>query len=238
MIPLLLVVTGVIALASGWLAMRRLGPGARIGRILAVTPVVDITQARALAEQGAARYVGVAGRIDSDHEFEDEHQRPLVFRRTRLETRSGSAWTTLTDLRQVVPFELSEGTDTIAVDGNSLGEGLVVVVREAEGTAGEIPDRIPDGTPPATPVRLRIEQLSSVDHALALGVPDLDPDLGPILRPGPGRPLILTNLERSEAMRLLAVGRRGTARAASALLAGGVALAGLGLAWGMFDALR
>ena len=56
-----------------------------------------------------------------------------------------------------------------------------------------------------------------------LGVPGLEPGAGPILRPGLGRPLILTTLEPAEAMRLLASGRRGTAVAISALLAAGVA---------------
>ena len=237
-IPLVLFVVGVLALVLGWLAMRRLGGRARIGRILAVTPVVGVAEARALAERGSGRYVGVAGRIDSEHEFEDERQRPLVFRHTRLETRSGSAWTAVEDIRQVAPFDLSEGVDSIAVDGDQLDEGLIVVSRESHGTAAEIPDQIPEGTPPSTPVRLRIEQLSGVDHALALGVPFLDPVQGPILRAGMGRPLILTNLERDEAMRLLAAGRRWTARTASALLAAGVGLAGLGLVWGAIDALR
>jgi hypothetical protein len=236
-IPLFLVVAGVVALAAGWLVLRRLGSGARVGRILAATPVVGVLRARSLAEGGPGRYVGVHGRIDSGQAFEDEHQRPLVYHRTRLETGSGFAWTAVEDVRRVVPFELSDGPDTIAVDGDALDEGLIVVTRQAEGSAGEIPDRVPDGIPPATPVRLRIELLSTVDHALVLGVPVLDQVRGPILRPGFGRPLILTNLERDEAIRLLAAGRRGETRLASALLAGGVALTGLGLAWGVIDAL-
>lgn len=242
MIPLLLVVAGAFALALGWLVLRRLGSGARVGRIIAATPVVGILRARSVAQGGRSRYLGVRGRIDSGEAFEDEHQRPLVYHRTRLETRagpgSGSAWTAIEDERRVVPFDLSDGPDAIAVDGEALGEGLVVVTREAEGTAGEIPDRLPGGIPPATPVRLRIELLSTVDHALVLGVPMVDPLRGPIMRPGFGRPLVLTNLERNEAIRLLAAGRRGETRLAAALLAAGLGLTGLGLAWGVIDALR
>jgi hypothetical protein len=236
-IPPLLVLAGVVALAAGWLVMRRFGGRARIGRVLAVTPVVPVAEARAIAERGGQRYVGVLGRIDSEHEFEDEHQRPLVLRRTRLETRAGSRWTAIEDVRQVVPFEISETLATIAVDGDALDEGLVVVSREAEGTAADVPDRVPEGTPPATPVRLRIEQVSSVEHALVLGLPVMDPDRGPILRPGFGRPLILTTLERDEAMRVLASGRRETAILASALLAGGLVAALIGTAWWVIDAL-
>ena len=237
MIPQLLVVAGAVALAAGWLAMRRIGPGARVGRILAATPVVTIAEARRLAEASATRYVAVAGRLDSEEPFEDEHGRPLVFRRTRLELSSGGGWRTIEDQRDVVPFGLSEGLDTIAIDGAALDEGLIVVRRESEGTAGEIPDRVPAGTPPSTPVRLRLALLSTVDHAVVLGVPAIDPALGPILRPGLGRPLILSTLEHGEAMRVLASGRRGTARVATVLLAGGIALVLAGMAWTVIDAV-
>ncbi len=237
MIPLVLVLAGLLTLAAGWLSLRRLGGGARVGRILAATPVVPVAAARAMAEGGTLRYVGVEGRIDAEEEFEDEHHRPLVYRRTRLELRGPDGWRAIHDGREVVPFEITETLAAVAVDGSDLDEGLVVVIRESEGTAADIPDRVPEGTSPATPVRLRVEQLSSVDHALVLGVPVRDPGRGPMLRPGLGRPLILTNLERDEALRLLAAGRRGTARLASALLAGGLGLVGLGIAWGVVDAL-
>ena len=237
MIPQVLIAAGVVALAGGWVALRRLGPNARLGRILAATPLIGIADARALAGSGRSRYVAVTGRIEADAEFEDEHQRPLVYRRTRLEHGGGSTWTALEDVREAVPFELSEGLDTIGIDGGDLGDGLLVVIREAEGTAGEIPDRVPADLPPETPVRLRVEQLSSVEHALALGVPTIDRERGPMLRPGIGRPLILTNLERAEAMRLLAADHRPATVLASALLALGVGLIAVAVAWGLVDAL-
>jgi len=236
-IPQVLIVAGVVAVAGGWVALRRLGTNARLGRILAATPLIGIAEARAIAERGRTRYVAVAGRIESEAEFEDEHHRPLVYRRTRLEAGGNRAWTTLEDVREAVPFELSEGLDTIGLDGADLGDGLVVVIREAEGTAGEIPDRVPADLPPATPVRLRVEQLSSVEHALALGVPALDPERGPVLRPGIGRPLILTNLDRAEAMRLLAAGHRLTTLLASVLLALGVGLIAVAVGWGVLGVL-
>jgi hypothetical protein len=236
-IPPLLVAAGVVALVAGWVVMRRMGGRARIGRILAVTPMVSVAEARTIAERGGTRYIGVLGRIDSEQEFEDENQRPLVYRRTRLETASGSGWASVEDMRQVVPFAISETLSAIAVDADAIDEGLVVVTREAEGTAADVPDRVPEGTAPGTPVRLRIELLSSVEHALVLGVPVLDPDRGPILRPGFGRPLIVTTLERDEAMRLLAAGRQRAALLATGLLAAGVALGTLGIAWGVVDAL-
>jgi hypothetical protein len=235
--PLLLVVLGAGALGAGWLLLRRLGSRARIGRILASTPVVSVGQGRELAERGTVRYVAVRGRVDAEQPFEDEHHRPLVFRRTRLESRSGSGWTAHEDRIETVPFAISEGLDRIAVDGDALNDGLVVVAREAEGVAADVADRLPSGTSPGTPVRLRVELLSAVDHALVLGVPMMDPDGGPILRPGLRRPLILTTLERPDAMRLLAADHRGTTRGAAILFVTGVVVIVTGFAWWMLDAL-
>lgn len=237
MTSLLLSIAGLVALAAGWLLVRRLGPRARVGRILATTPLIPVDEAVRLAGSGARRYVAVGGRLDSDQEFLDEHDRPLVYRRSSLELREGSNWRTVADHKEIVPFALAGGVASIAVDGDRLEDGLVVVVRESEGRAGEIPDRVPEGTPPATPARLRVLQLSSVDHALALGVPAIDEDGEPILRPGLGRPLILTTLEPAEAMRLLASEHRSSTRAGALLMAGGVAAALGGLAWAALGAL-
>ncbi len=233
---LLLLAAGLVAFAVGWLLVRRLGERARVGRILASTPVVPVDEAVRLAG-GAPRYVGVGGRLESDHEFLDEQERPLVLRRSRLELRTGSRWRTVTDNRQVVPFGLAGGLASIAVDGEALDAGLIVMIRESEGTAGEIPDRVPEGTPASVPARLRVELLSSVEHALALGVPTAGPDGQPMLRPGLGRPLILTTLEPGEAMRVLAADHRTSTRAGAVLMAGGLAAAVAGLVWTVVSAV-
>jgi hypothetical protein len=235
-IPLVLVLGGVVALVAGWWLLRRLGPGARIGRILAATRVVEVGAATALAAAGELRYVGVGGRIDADEPWDDESGRPLVYRRSSLERRDGSRWVPLEEDRRVVPFEVAGALERIGVDGDDLDEGLVVVSRESEGTAADIPERVPPGTPPATPIRYRVQFLSAVDHALVLGVPVMT-DAGPLMRAGLGRPLIVTTLEPAEAMRLLASGRQQTTRAISGLLVGGLAAVVVGLAWAVVDAV-
>ena len=237
MIPLVLLALGLVALAGGALLLRGLGVRGRVGRILAATPVVPVDEAISLAQSGAVRYVAVGGRLDSDEEFLDEHERPLVFRRSRLDLRAGSRWRTVGEHVDIAPFSVAGGLASIGVDGASLGEGLVVVPRESAGTAGEIPDRVPEGTDPATPARLRVDLLSSVDHALVLGVPGLDPVRGPMLRPGLGRPLILTTLEPAEAMRVLAADHRTATRGAALLLAGGLAATLAGAAWAVIGAV-
>ena len=228
---LLLLLAGLGAIVIGWLLVGRLGARARVGRILAATPIVPVDEAIRLAQGGSPRYVGVGGRVDSDREFLDEHARPLVLRRSRLELRTGSRWQVVADVRDVVPFEIAGGLASIGVDGGALDEGLVVVMRESEGTAGEIPDRVPQGTPASTPARLHVELLSTVDHALALGVPTLDEAGHPILRPGLGRPLVLTTLEPAEAMRMLAAAHWTSTRAGAVLMGGGVVTALVGVVW-------
>ena len=234
-IPLLLVLAGVVALVAGWMVLRRIGPRARVGRILAATKVVEVGRAIEIAASGRTRYVGVGGRLDADEPWEDAGGRPLVFERRNLERRDGDHWVTFESTVRSVPFEVVGALERIAIDAEALDEGLVVVPRESEGTAADVPDRVPPGTPPATPVRLRVELLSAVDHALALGVPVMT-EAGPVLRPGLGRPLILTTLEPAEAMRLLAEGRQQTARAVSALLGGGILAIAAGLVWAVVDA--
>jgi hypothetical protein len=231
--PLLLIAAGLAALVAAWALLRRLGPRGRIGRILAATPVVPVDEAIRLAQAGSPRYVAVGGRIDSDADFTDDNDRPLVLRRSRLALRRGTrgGWAVVADVREAVPFWIAGGLAQIAVDETALDEGLVVVARESEGSAGEIEDRVPEGTPPATPARLQVELLSTVDHALALGVPGMDPVRGPILRPGLGRPLVLTTMEPADAMRVLAEGHRAATRAAAVLLAAGLAGLGAGVIW-------
>jgi hypothetical protein len=236
-VPLLLIAAGALAVGVGWWLLRGLGPGARVGRILAVTHVVPIAEAVAAADGASPRYLGVLGRIDAEEPWEDEHHRPLVVQRTRLELHRGVRWVTFEEHRRAVPFDIGEGLDRIAVDETKLDEGLVVVTRESVGTAADLGDRVPEGTDPATPARLRLDLVTAVDHALVVGVPVRDPERGPIMRPGLGRPLILTNLETKEAIRLLADGRHGTTRAISLLLGAGVAAVLGGIAWVVVDAL-
>ncbi|MFL5720604.1 MAG: hypothetical protein ACJ778_09040 [Chloroflexota bacterium] len=226
MSPLVPLVAGLATLLAGVLVLRTYGPSYRVGRLLAATRSATIVEALALAN-GPARYIRVSGRIDAEDEFEDDAHRPLVFRRTRLELRTGGSWVPFEDRRERVDFEIREGLDGIAVDDAALDTGLVVVSRESVGTAADLPDRVPAGTAPTTPVRLRIDQVSSIEHAHVLGVPSLDPTGTPRISAGLGRPLILTTLEPDEAMRVLTGGERRRPMIAAACMIGGFGLIGL-----------
>jgi hypothetical protein len=234
--PLILVLLGLAALVIGAAVLRTFGPRYRVGRLLSTTPMVTVAEAITSAD-GPPRYVRIAGRIDAEDEFEDDAHRPLVLRRTRLEVRDGRDWRIVDEQRQAVPFQVREGLDAIAVDSEALDAGLVVVPRESVGTAADATGRVPADLPPTTPVRLRVDQVSSVEHAIVLGVPTAGPGGDVHMTTGLGRPLILTTLEPDEAMRVLAGSGSRRPLAAAVCLAGGLVFVTLGLAWAVIDAV-
>jgi hypothetical protein len=235
---LLLVAAGVAALVLAGLVLRSFGPGYRLGRLLAGTPQVTVEEALGRGRQGDGRYVRVDGRIDSANEFEDEHHRPLVFRRRRIQARVGDRWQTIDERREAVSFEVSQGMASVAVDADGLDDGLVVIPREASGTAAEAREHVPADLADDTPVRMRIEQVSSVEHATVLGVPVATGDGAVVIGPGRGRPLVLTTLDVPEAMRLLAGGRRVRTALAGLLLVAGVGAILAGIVWAILGGLR
>lgn len=205
--------------------------GYRVARILRSAPEVTIAELGRRARAGDLRYVRVRGRIASAEEFPDEQDRPLVFRVRRVETSErGGRWRTLEEQRTGVPFGLQERGAEIAIDIEALDEGLVVLARESSGYAREIRDRLPGEIPDDARVRYRIEQVSTVEHAVAAGVPSLAPDGAAMLTAGSGRPLILSTLEIPDAMRVLSGGQRRRVVLAGVMLATGLGLAALGVA--------
>jgi hypothetical protein len=234
--PLLPVVAGLLAVVLGAALLRSFGPRYRVGRLIGSTPEVPVAEAIALIG-GPARYVRIDGRIDAEEPFEDHAHRPLVLRRSRVQVQDGNGWRTVEDGREVVPFEVRDGLDGIAVDADALDDGLVVMPRESVGTAADLPDRVPAGTSPATTVRMLIEQVSSVEHAMVLGVPGSGPDGRPRMGAGLGRPLVLTTLAPDEAMRVLAGGRSRRVLVAAISLAAGFVLVTVGIVWAVVDAL-
>jgi hypothetical protein len=228
---------GAAALAVALLLLRSLGPRVRLGRLLSAAPEVSIEEALELAS-GPAVYVRVNGRVSSSEEFPDEHDRPLVFRRTRIEVapletvrgRPGRlAWRSLIDEREAVPFGVESRSAFLAIDEAALSDGLVTIPRQADGRVADLPaDLAPAaaGLAADTPARLTIEQVSAVEHVTACGRPEMR-DGVPILTAGLGRPLIVTSLDQPSAMRVLASGARRTVAAAGILVATGLLLLAL-----------
>lgn len=240
MAPLLLAAAGVVAFGIALAILRSFGPGYRVGRLLAVVPRVTVAEAVRLADEGRPAYVRIDGRIDSDDEFEDADHRPLVLRRTTVQWRpagSGGRWTTFDRQLESVAFVVREGLDEIAVDGASITDGLIVVPREHVGLARDLETPSTSGIDPDAPVRLQVEQVSTVEHAVVLGTPGRAADGRITMRAGLGRPLILTTLEDDEAMRTLTGGATGRSRLAVACLAAGAILIGVAALWWLLDAV-
>jgi hypothetical protein len=239
-VPILLTLAGVVALGAAALIQRSFGSRARVGRLLAVTPKVSVADAIRLARSGEAHYVRVDGRLDSDQEFEDDARQPLVVRRTVLEWRpagAGRQWTELGTNLEAVPFSVREGLDAIVVDGGALAEGLVAVPREHNGVAGDLGDAAPDGVPADAPVRMTVQQASTVEHAAVLGVPRRAPGGQLEIGAGLGRPLILSTLEDDESMRVLTGGAAGRARLALACFVAGAGLLAVAFLWVLAEQL-
>jgi hypothetical protein len=238
--PLLLAAIGVALFIGALVILWSFGSGYRIGRLLASVPPVPVAEAARIAASGERRYVRIDGRIDSDAEFEDADHRPLVLRRTTLAWRPAPGrgrWRPFDTRLEAVPFVVREGLDEIAVDGATIAEGLVVVARESVGAARDLEALPAAGIDPVAEALLRIEQVSTVEHATVLGVPVPAPDGTPTIRPGLGRPLIVTTLEGDEAMRVLTGGASRKARLVVALLAAGGLLLAAAVLWWLAESL-
>lgn len=218
---------GCVILAA--LLLHRVGPGYRVARSLAAAPTVSLAEAAALAARGERRYVKAIGRVSSVEEFPDENERPLVFRRRRIEQAdSGKGWRLVDEERVAVPFGIEDRTDLVGVDLDALGDGLVVMPRESLGRAADLPAailaRIGRPLAPDLAVRMRLDQVSAVEHATVAGVVVAGPS-GATFTAGMGRPLVLSTLEADVAMRLLAGDRRSAVVTAAAALVAGMGLA-------------
>jgi hypothetical protein len=224
-VPLLLGVGGVAAIAASELLARRLAPRYVLGRTLSAAREVSIEQAHEMAVAGRSRFVRVHGRLSSEEEFPDEHDRPLVYRRKRLEIRQPDGrWQVAASETEGVPFGVESRSSFIRVDGDQLGAGLIVVPRHSEGRAADLPADLAATVQPGAEARLVVEQVSAVEHAYVAGVPLADGDGQVRMSSGDNRPLILTTLEIDAAMRLLGGGQRGIAIGLSGLFALGIVL--------------
>lgn len=234
--PLKFAALGVALIALGTFGTRRGGARSRAGRLLAsLAPITPSDALRLAARLGSGRYIAITGGVDAVEAFEDENHRPLVYRRERVLIDDGGAWREIDRAVRSVPFSISDATGAIAIDAAALDDGLIVVVRQWEGSVAELRDARRDfadassrdlvgqlaASDPQRGARVALEQISTLDRATAAGrLAD-----GRLTADG-GRPLVFTTLERSEALRVIGTGRR-----ASLLInVGGLLAVGAGLA--------
>jgi len=227
---------GAVLMVVGLLLSRRTDVRTRAGQLLAgLSPISPTEALRLAALRGeSAPYLAIKGSIDAPEIFEDEHHRPLVFRRERVSIADDQGWRVIDDAVRSLPFVISDASSAINIVTADLADGLVVVERRWEGSVAELHAAGREYQSPETAglvaaiaasdstrgARVGLEQISNLDRATAAGQL-VDGEL----RAGAGRPLVVTTLERAEALRLL--GGEGRGRLASSTLA--LALLALGL---------
>ena len=230
------VIVGAALILFGLLLSRRTDARTRAGQLLAGLSPISPTDALKLAalRGDAAPYLAIKGSIDAPEIFEDENHRPLVYRRERVSIADEGGWRVIDTAERSLPFVVSDPSSSISIATADLADGLVVVERRWEGSVAELHVAGREYQSPETAAlvaalavsdptrgaRVGLEQISSLDRATAAGQL-VDGEL----RAGAGRPLVVTTLERAEALRLLGTEERG--RLASSTLA--LALLALGL---------
>ncbi|MFM9129145.1 MAG: hypothetical protein ACKOPF_04785, partial [Candidatus Limnocylindrus sp.] len=232
----LLAVIGVALIVAGLLLSRRTDARTRAGQLLAGLSPISPTEALKLAalRGGAAPYLAIKGSIDAPEIFEDEHHRPLVYRRERVSVADEGGWRVIDTAERSLPFVVSDPSNSISIATADLADGLVVVERRWEGSVADLhaagreyqrPETAAlvaalAASDPTRGARVGLEQISNLDRATAAGQL-----VNGELRAGVGRPLVVTTLERAEALRLL--GTEGRGRLATSTLT--LALLGLGV---------
>jgi hypothetical protein len=211
---------GAALLVIGLLLSRRTDARTRAGQLLAGLSPISPTEALKIAalRGDSAPYLAIKGSIDAPEIFEDEHHRPLVFRHERVSIADEGGWRVIDTAERSLPFVVSDPSNSISIATTDLADGLVVVERRWEGSVAELHAAGREYQRPETAAlvaalatsdptrgaRVGLEQISNLDRATAAGQL-VDGEL----RAGAGRPLVVTTLERADALRLLGGEARG-----------------------------
>jgi len=221
---------GAALLVIGLLLSRRTDARTRAGQLLAGLSPISPTEALKIAalRGDSAPYLAIKGSIDAPEIFEDEHHRPLVFRRERVSIADEGGWRVIDTAERSLPFVVSDPSNSISIATTDLADGLVVVERRWEGSVAELHAAGREYQRPETAAlvaalatsdptrgaRVGLEQISNLDRATAAGQL-VDGEL----RAGAGRPLVVTTLERADALRLLGGEARGRLVSSTLVLA-------------------
>ena len=217
----LLLIFGAAAIGLAVWTSRRGGTRTRAARLMAGLAPVSPKEALLVASE---RYLAVQGSIDAAEAFDDENHRPLVYRRERVLVLEGQAtdqkvWRELERAVRSVPFSISDNEKSIAIDAEALADGLVVIERQWEGSVAELAAAGREyrdaataalvsqlaASAPSMSARVILEQISTLDRGTVIG----QLRNGRLTAGGSGRPLVLTTLDRREALRILGSGARG-----------------------------
>ncbi|MDP9250954.1 MAG: hypothetical protein M3O78_06265 [Chloroflexota bacterium] len=228
--PFALILTGAVAAAAGWLAIRHAGARPSLARRLAgarevrVGKLHDITVMRSLP----SRPVRVVGRVRcSDPIVTPQGDRLVAFHRDVEIELPGSGWRSIERLRETRSFDLWDHDGWLTVDAGEAAEPLVVLPHVWEGSADALDTgyqaavaRLAASLPSPPMARSVTRMLSVVDRLLVLaelhGAEEGRLELVP-----PRGGYIISALDLDAAMRILGGGR-------PALLLAGMAGVGVG----------
>jgi len=233
-----LLISGAALIALSVWSSRRGGTRTRAARLMAGVAPISPRDALLI---GDGHYVAVSGSIDAAEAFDDENHRPLVYRRERVLIADGTKWREIERIVRSVPFVISDGEHALAIDAAAITDGLVVIERQWDGSVAELAAAGREyqdsdsaalvaqlaAAAPSTKARVALEQISTLDRGTAAGILRD----GRLTAGGNGQPLVLTTLDRREALRILGSGGRGSLFAGVltlALLLVGVSLLLLG----------
>lgn len=226
-LPLAVLVTGLLLLLVGGLALRR--SGARAGVASRFAAARDLRLAELLTDDPPPpRPVRVAGRIRcADPIVTQQGDRLVALHRDVEVLLPRGGWRTIERRRETRPFELWDHGGSLAIDSAAAAEPLVVIPHVWRGDPAELGAEhlaalarlTAEGGAP-TAARSVTRMLSVVERLQVLAAVHRAPDGSVSLLPPPGG-YVISALELDDAMRLLGGPRKG-------LLVGAAVAIGLG----------
>jgi hypothetical protein len=235
LVSLLAALLGLILLAGGIGALRRLGAHIRMARHLAGAPqmnVGELLDAQDLPEHA----VRVVGRVRCADPLVTENDDRLVAFHRDVEVRlPGGAWRSIERRRETRSFELWDHDGALVIDPARAAEPLATIPHVWSGDPAELDEtyqpamaRLTASHGPPTEARATTRTLTVVDRLLVLARPVRDGAGRTSLAPPPGG-FVISALELDEAMRLLGGDRRAWLVPAVVSIGIGAALAIIGL---------
>jgi hypothetical protein len=124
------VLVGVALIVIGLLLSRRTNVRTRAGKLLAgLSPITPTEALRLAALRGdSAPYLAIKGSVDASEIFEDEHHRPLVFRRERVSIADEQGWRVIDVAERSLPFVISDPSSAIRIATADLADGHHLLV--------------------------------------------------------------------------------------------------------------
>jgi len=223
-----LLVGGLLLALASILILRSAGARPGMARRLAGPREVKVGQLLG-DEELPDRPVRVIGRIRCREPLEMGGGERLVAFHRDVEVTIGGAWRSIERLRETRSFELWDHDGSLTVDPSRAADPMIVIPKVWRGAPSELEEphasavaRLVEREGPATAARATTRSINVTDRIRLIARPIRDATGRPRLEPPDGGYLV-TNLELSDAMRLL--GGRDRRLVAGAVIGIGVSVA-------------